>query len=251
VLDSDTARSTPVVLVNETLARQQWPGEDPLGRRIRFDDDEPWRTVVGVVGDIRHLGPGVPPRPEVYQPAAQRSFPFMAFVVRTAADPYAAVPTIRRAAAELDPALPLSNVKTMDEHVARALARPRFISTLVTAFGALALTLAVIGIYGVMSWSVSERRREFAIRLALGVRGPVLLGLVLRKAMGLALAGILVGLAGAWLATGALTGLLFGVQPTDPGAFAATGAIIAVVALAASYIPARRAILVDPVALLR
>src|SRR5204863_1248639 len=91
VRDSDTRTSTRVVLVNETLARQQWPGDDPIGRRVRFDDEEVWMTVVGVVGDIRHLGPAVPPRPELYQPSSQRSFPFMAFVVRTAADPYAAV----------------------------------------------------------------------------------------------------------------------------------------------------------------
>lgn len=251
VSDSDTRGSAPVALVNESLARQQWPGEDAIGRRIRFDDDGTWLTIVGVVGDIRHLGPGVPPRPELYQPSTQRSFPFMAFVVRTVGDPYAAVATIRRAAAELDPALPLANVNTMDEHIARALARPRFVSTLVTSFGLLALMLAVIGIYGVMSWSVSERRREFAIRLALGVRAPVLLGVVLRKALLLAALGISAGLVGAWMATSPLRGLLFGVGPTDPAAFVVPVALIVLVALAACYVPARRAIRVDPVTLLR
>jgi ABC-type antimicrobial peptide transport system permease subunit len=169
-------------------------------------------TVVGVVGDIRHLGPAVPPRPEIYQAASQRSFSFMAFVVRTAGDPYAAVPTIRRAAAELDPSLPLANVKTMDDHIARALARPRFVSSLVTAFGALALTLALVGIYGMMSWAVSERRREFAIRVALGVRGSVLLALVLREGAWLALAGTVIGVVAARAAAGVLTGLLYGVH---------------------------------------
>jgi putative ABC transport system permease protein len=252
VTASDLRTSTPVALVNESLARQQWPGEDPIGRRIRFDDnDSPWMTVVGVVADIRHLGPAVPPRPELYQPSAQRSFPFMAFVVRTAGDPYALVPTIRRAVAELDPALPLANVKTMDAHVARVLARPRFVSTLVTAFGALAVTLAIVGIYGVMAWSVSERRREFAIKIALGVRGPVLLASVLRKAMLLAAAGIVIGLSGAFAATGILEGLLFGVRATDASTFAATGAALALVALAACYVPARRALGADPVRLLR
>jgi predicted permease len=251
VRDSDTRTSQQVVLVNEALARQQWPGEDPIGRRVRFDDDDVWRTIVGVVGDIRHLGPGTPPRPELYQPSPQRSFSFMAFVVRTAGDPYAAVPAIRRAVAEIDPMLPLANVKTMDDHVARAIARPRFVSTLVTAFGALALTLAIVGIYGVMSWSVSERQREFAIRLALGVRGPALLRLVLRKAMLLAAAGIALGLLGARAATGILNGLLFGVQPTDAAAYAAAAAGVALIALAACYIPARRALGADPVTLLR
>jgi len=248
---SDTRTSTPVAMVNETLAREQWPGEDPVGRRIRMSSEEPWLIIVGVTANIRHLGPGVPPRPEIYQSATQRSFPFMAFVVRTAGDPYAAVPTIRRAAAELDPALPLANVKTMDDHIARAVARPRFVSTLVTAFGALALALAIIGIYGVMSWSVSERSREFAIRLALGVRGGVLLGLVLRKAASLALAGIAIGLAAARATTGVLSSLLFGVQATDASAFTLAAAVIAGVALAAAYLPARRALRVNPVTLLR
>jgi len=251
VRDADAHGAALVVLVNQTLAREQWPGEDPVGRRVSFDDEGTWMTVVGVVGDIRHLGPAVPPRPEIYQPASQRSFPFMAFVVRTAGDPYAAVPTIRRAVAELDPALPLANVKTMDDHIATALARPRFLSTLVTAFGALALALAVIGIYGVMSWSVSERRREFAIRMALGVRAPALLASVLRKALLLAAAGVVLGLVGARIAAGLLTGFLFGVQATDAAAFIAAALALAAIALAACYIPARRAVRVDPVALLR
>jgi putative ABC transport system permease protein len=251
VRDSDTRTSPRVALVNETLARQQWPGEDPIGRRVRFDDEDAWMTVVGVVGDIRHLGPAVPPRPELYQPSSQRSLPFMAFVVRTSGDPHAAVPALRRAAAELDPALPLANVKTMDEHIARALARPRFVSTLVTAFGALALTLAIVGIYGVMAWSVAERMREFAIRLALGVGGPALVRSVLGKALALAGAGILAGLAGARAATGVLSGMLYGIAATDGVTFAATAAAVALVALAACYVPARRAVRADPITLLR
>ena len=248
---SDTRTSPRVVLVNETLARQHWPGADPIGRRIRFDDEGAWMTVVGVVGDIRHLGPAVPPRPELYQPSSQRSFPFMAFVVRTAGDPYAMVPTLRRAAAELDSSLPLANVKTMEEHIARALARPRFLSTLVTAFGALALTLAIVGIYGVMAWSVSERMREFAIRVALGERGRALVRSVLGRAMVLAAAGIGAGLLGARAATAVLDGLLFGIQPTDGLTFAAAAGVVALVALAASLVPARRALRADPITLLR
>jgi ABC-type antimicrobial peptide transport system permease subunit len=175
----------------------------------------------------------------------------MAFVVRTAGDPYAAVPTLRRAAAELDPSLPLANVKTMDEHIARALARPRFVSTLVTAFGALALALAIVGIYGVMSWSVAERMREFAIRLALGVRGPALVRAVLGKALLLAAAGIAAGLIGARAATGVLTGMLYGIQATDAASFAGSACAVVLVALAACVIPARRALRADPITLLR
>jgi putative ABC transport system permease protein len=248
---SDTRESEAVVVINETLAREAFPGEDALGRRMQFGGAATWMRVVGIVGDIRHLGPSTPPRPEYYQPDSQRSFPFMAFVVRTEGDPYAFVPAIRRAVAELDPALPLAGLRTMDEHLARALAKPRFFSTLIGAFGALAVSLALIGIYAMMAWSVSERRQEFAIRIALGADARVLLAMVLQKAALLAGAGVLGGLVLARLATGVLTGLLYGVRPTDPSAFAVTAIGVAVVALAACYIPARRAMRVDPVSALR
>jgi putative ABC transport system permease protein len=248
---SDTRQSEPIVLVNEALARQAWPGQDPLGRRLRMDERQPWSRVVGVVGDIRHLGPSVPPRPEIYQADSQNSFPFMAFVVRTSGEPYATVPSLRRAVAELDPNLPLAGLGTMDEHVERALSKPKFFSTLVTAFGLLAVMLALIGIYAMMAWSVTERQREFAIRVALGARGSTLTAMVLRRALVLAAIGIAGGLLGARAATGVLTGLLYGVRPTDPSAFALTGVLVAIVSLAACYVPVRRAIRVDPVSLLR
>jgi ABC-type antimicrobial peptide transport system permease subunit len=163
----------------------------------------------------------------------------------------AVAPSLRRAVAELDPALPLGGLKTMDEHLQRSLAKPRFFSTLVTAFGALAVTLALVGIYAMMAWSVSERRQEFAIRLALGARGSVLVRMVLGRALVLAAAGIAAGLAAAWTATGVLAGMLYGIEPTDPSAFALTAFVVAAVALAACYVPARRALHVDPVSLLR
>ena len=239
------------MLVNDTFARREWFGADPIGRRVRFDDANQWMTVVGVVGDIRHLGPSVPPRPELYQAVPQRSFPFMAFVVRTAGDPYAALPSIRRAIGQLDPAMPLAHTRTMDEHIAHALSRPRFLSVLVTAFGAVAVVLAVIGIYGMMAWSVSQRKHEIAIRLALGAKNDAVIGLVLRKGVILTVAGICAGLLAARAATGVLTGLLFGVEPTDLSVFALTAVLIAIIALAACYVPVRRAIRVDPVTLLR
>lgn len=252
VRSSDTRDGEPIVLVNEQLAQEIWPGQDPIGKRLKFDPaDAAWTRVVGLVGDIRHLGPSTPPRAELYLPDSQRSFPFMAFVVRTDSDPRALVPSLRRAAAELDPTLPLSGLKTMDEHLQRSLSKPRFFSTLVTAFGALAVTLALIGIYAMMAWSVSERRQEFAIRLALGARGSGLMAMVLRKALILAGVGIVAGLAGARAATGMLEGLLFGIQPTDPTAFFVTAIVVAAVAVIACGIPARRALSVDPVSLLR
>jgi predicted permease len=252
VRSSDTREAAPVVLINEQLAREAWPGQDPIGKGIKLDPaDAAWTRVIGVVGDIRHLGPTAPPRPEVYQPDSQRSFPFMAFVVRTEGDPSAVAPSLRRAAAELDPALPLGGLKTMDEHLRRSLSKPKFFSTLVTVFGMLAVTLALIGIYAMMAWSVSERRQEFAIRLALGARSSAVVGMVVRQALILAAVGITAGLLGAWAAGGVLKGLLFGVQPTDPSAFALTALIVGGVALAACYAPVRRAIRVDPVSLLR
>jgi predicted permease len=252
VRSSDTREAQPVVVINEQFAREVWPGQDPIGKGLKFDPAATaWTRVVGVVGDIRHLGPATPPRAEVYQPGSQRSFPFMVFVVRTEGDPAGVVASLRRAVAELDPALPLGGLKTMDEHLRRSLSKPRFFSTLVTAFGVLAVTLALIGIYAMMAWSVSERRREFAIRLALGARNPALVGMVVRQALILAAVGIAAGLVAARAATGVLTGLLFGVQPTDPAACALTAAIVAAVALAACYVPVRRAIRVDPVTLLR
>ena len=248
---ADTRDGEPVIVINETLAREAFPNEDALGRRVRFGPSNPWMRVVGIVGDIRHLGPATPPRAESYQPASQYSFPFMAFVVRTDADPAAVVPSLRRAAAELDPALPLGGLKTMEEHVARSLSKPRFLTTLVGAFGALAVTLALVGIYAMMTWSVSERRQEFAIRTALGARATALSRMVLGKALVLSGVGIALGLAAAWLATGILSGLLFGIAPHDPAAFMLTPLVVALVALAACYVPVRRAIRVDPVTLLR
>jgi putative ABC transport system permease protein len=248
---TDTQRSEPVVLINEQLAREAWPNQDPVGKRLRFISDTEWTRVIGIVGDIRHLGPSSAPRPEVYQPDSQRSFPFMAFVVRTGSDPMAVAPSVRRAVAELDPTLPLGGLRTMEQHLQRSLSKPRFFSTMVTAFGGLAVALALVGIYAMMAWSVSERRQEFAIRLALGARGSVLVRMILGKALVVAAVGIVAGLVAAWAATGVLAGMLHGIQPTDPSAFALTAFVVAIIALAACYVPARRALRVDPVGLLR
>ena len=238
---SDGPDARLVILVNQTLARRQWPGENPIGRRVRFGTDSPWLTIVGVTADIRHLGPAVPPRPEIYRPASQRSFPFMAFVVRTTGDPYAMVPLVRHAVAELDPTLAIANVKTMDDHIAHALARPRFVSTLIGGFSVVALILALIGVYGVMAWSVAQQRREIAIRVALGAATGTVLTLVLRKAAVLAAAGIGAGLLLTPLATRPIGALLFGVAPGDPYSIGTAAIALAVVTVVAALIPAVRA----------
>jgi putative ABC transport system permease protein len=248
---ADTRDGALVALVNETLAREQWPGEDPIGRRLRFDDNDAWMTIVGVVGDIRHLGPAQPPRPEIYQSVTQRSFPFIALVVRTEQDPYAAVPSIRQAVASLDPDLPLSRVRSMDDHVAHSLSRPRFLSTLVASFGGLAVVLALVGIYGMMAWSVTQRRQEIAIRMALGASRGRMIAMVLTRAVTLAAIGIAVGLAVAPLATRSLRGLLYGITSTDPLAFASTAAALVAVAVLSALVPAIRASRIEPAAATR
>jgi putative ABC transport system permease protein len=249
--DADSAEAPHVVAVNETLARQAWPGIDPVGRRMRTESDGPWLTVVALVNDMRHRGPLVPPRPEFYQPLAQRPFSSMAFVVRTAGDPRKLVSSIRREVASLDPALPLSKVATMDEHVERALSSPRFMSTLIAAFGVLALALAIVGIYGVMSYAVTERTRELAIRSALGARRADVLALVVGKALALSGAGVAAGVLASVLLSRTLSGLLFGVGPIDLATFAGASVLLLVVAVLAAAVPAARAMRIDGSQVLR
>lgn len=251
-LPGDTREAPPVVMVNQTFARQQWPDADPVGKRMRIGRaDGDWMTVIGVVGDIRHLGPATPPRPEFYQPHSQRSFPFMAFVVRTAGPPQRTVPAIRGVVTGLDAGQPISGVNTMDEHIARALARPRILSALVASFGALALVLAVVGIYGVMSYAVTQRTREIAIRTALGATARAVVHMVLVKAALLSTAGITAGLILAILSSRALSGLLFGVTPTDAPTYAIVALLLTGVAVIAAAIPARRAARIDGAQVLR
>jgi putative ABC transport system permease protein len=251
--DSDTREAPPVVMVNETLARQQWPGQDPIGRRLRIvsNPSDPWMTVVGLVADIRHLGPATPPRPEFYQPFTANSFSFMAFVLRTNVEPLSVVPSIRTAIMGLDPTQPISGVQTMEEHLANSLSRPKFMSTLTASFGALALMLSVIGIYGVMTYSVTQRTRELAVRIALGADRRDVMGLVLSKTLRLAIAGVVVGVLAAVGLTRVLSGQLFGVEATDPVTFGAGAILLVVVALLAGAVPALKATRIDGARVLR
>jgi putative ABC transport system permease protein len=249
--ESDTPDAMPVVLVNETFARQHWPGEAAVGRRIRLGGAGNWLTVVGIVSDIRHLGPATPPRPEFYQPYSQRSFASMAFVVRTSGSPTALVPSIRAAVTGLDRAQPISGVSTMEEHLGRALSRPRFMSTLIASFGFLALVLSTVGVYGVMAFSVAQRTREIAIRTALGATGRDVLRLVLGKAILLAAAGVAAGIATSVALSGVLRGLLYGVTAADPGTYAVVVGILGAVAVLAAAVPAWRATRIPGAAVLR
>jgi putative ABC transport system permease protein len=248
---ADVRDSAPVVLINQTLAQREWPGQDPIGQHMRSGTDGPWMAIIGVVGDIRHMGPATPPRPEFYQPHTQRSFSFMAFVVRTRHDPASVVSSIRSEIMQLDPGQPISNVATMDEHVDRALSRPRFMSTLIGVFGALALGLSIVGVYGVMAYSVTQRTREIAIRIALGARTGTVIGMILSKAARLTTIGLAIGVTGAIALSRVLSGLLFGVHPSDVPTFLVASLLLGTAALAAGAIPAIRATRIDSIEVLK
>lgn len=249
----DTPGAPGVVVVNQRLATQAWPGLDPVGRRLRLGGEPgaPLLTVVGVVSDMRHRGPAVPPRPEVYQPLAQRPFASMAVIVRTTGDPGSIVPLVRREVADMNPALAISHVASMEEHVSRALSRPRFMSALTAIFGVLAVTLAVVGVYGVISRSVAERTREIAIRMAVGASGRRVIAMITLEAAALAGAGVAVGLPAAWAAARLMADQLFGVQPGDALTYLGSAAVLMIVALTAAMVPAFRAARIDGATMLR
>jgi predicted permease len=248
----DHADAPRTVIVNETLARLAWPGQDPLGRRLRpGGGDSPWWTVVGVVKDMRRGDVTRQVRPEVYVSSLQTTPRTQTLVVRTSGDPAALLPAIRRELQALDPQLPLFRAGTLDAEVSETLTQPRFQTMLLAGFAVIALLLATIGIYGVTSHAVSQRRQEVGIRMALGARAADVLGLMLRQHMIPALLGIAIGLGGALALSRYLATLLYGVRATDPLTFALVALVLLAVALAACWVPARRAARVDPLVALR
>lgn len=255
---TDRASTLPVVVINETMAALFWPGETAVGKRVRTTNtDVPWFTIVGVVRDVRHNGLVDTPSPTVYFPLEQvpltRTFTptTMSFAVSTAASPVAVVGAAREAVGSLDRSLPVATVSTMDDVVSDALAQPRFTTTLLAVFAAVALVLAIIGIYGLLSYTVSQQRREIGIRMALGATTTFVLSLVVWKGMRLALYGLAAGVIASLFMTRLLERLLFEVRPLDPVTFVFVPALFTVVALAATYIPARRATGVEPMLVLR
>jgi putative ABC transport system permease protein len=254
----DTAASTPVVVVNESLARQYLSGARPaIGTKLQMFGPAAME-VVGVVGDVRHTGLDADPQPEAY--VAFNQVPDGArvgrpgatsIVLRTAGDPLKAVPFLRQTVLEIDPEVPLDNVMTMEARLAASVAGPRFYALLLGLFAVLALVLAAVGIYGVLSYNVSQRSREIGVRMALGAEGRDILRLVLRQGLLLTLVGIVIGLAGALGTARFLKTLLFGITTTDPLTYVAMSALLVTVAALACWIPARRAIRVDPMTALR
>jgi putative ABC transport system permease protein len=250
----DVHGSPDVVIINQTMAHTFWPGQDPLGRRIRPGFTDPWCTIIGVVDDVKNAGLDRPTGTEIYLPYGQAQGSGarnMYAILRAKGDPRSLSGAVRQEISAIDPALPLSQIRLMDDVMSAAQSRPRFLTLLLALFSCVALAIATIGIYGVISYSVERRSKEFGLRMALGAQPSDVLSLVMKQGAGLALVGVVVGLIAAFALTRLMTTLLFGVTATDPATFAVVTALLTVVALAASYIPARRATKVDPIVTLR
>jgi putative ABC transport system permease protein len=248
----------PVVVINETFARELFPGEDPVGQRIAYDkhaaahpDSASWHEIVGVVGDERQLSPAQPTKAEVVEPRDEEWGRTMWYVIRTSADVGQTAATARSVLHEMDPLVPLGTVRSMREVWRASMAQQEFILELLGVFGVMALLLSAVGVYGVTSQAARKRTQEIGIRMALGAGGGDVVGLMLRQGLTVVAVGLAVGLLAALLATRAMAGFLYGVAPTDPATLASVVALLAAVAAAACYIPARRATSVDPVTSLR
>jgi putative ABC transport system permease protein len=240
------------VVINQTMAAKHWPGEDPIDRRIQlFGPKGPMATIVGVSGDTRQAAPDQPPREEMFLSSQRFPGQEMAFLVRTEGDPAGLGPAVTRAIRQVDPAQPVFGVMPMEKVIANASAERRFSLLLLTLFAGLALLLSAIGIYGVMSYNTTQRRHEIGIRMALGAGSGEVLGLVVGQGMRLVGLGLLLGLTGAWALSRVLTSQLYDVSARDPFTYLTVAALLGAVALAALYVPARRAVRLDPMTSLR
>jgi putative ABC transport system permease protein len=251
---SDTASSAQVIVINETLAKSLWPGEDAVGKRLKQgwpEDKSPWKEVVGVVADVKLNGLTVDTPNEVYMPATQESSNYMNLVVRSAIAPEAIVRGIEAAVRGLNRDLPLYQTRTMDQVLGESIAQQRMSVIVFAVFAVVALTLASLGLYGVVAHGVTERTHEIGVRMALGANAGDVLGMVIRQGLTTAVAGVALGVGAALALSSAIQGLLFGVSPTDPVTFAAVVAALLTVALLACYLPGRRATRVDPSTALR
>jgi predicted permease len=264
ITDNDDVHAPGVVIINERAAREYWPGEDPLGKRITFDDDKQnpptWLTVIGVAKNAKQGDWASDPYPEAYLAALQnREFlgtpgshmAYITLVVRTGGDPAELAPAVKKTVWQFDRNLPISEVLTMDRVVADANAQPRFEMLLLGVFAAVALLLAAVGIYGVMSYAVSRRAHEIGIRISLGAGRADVLRMVVRQGMVQALAGTAAGVAGALLLSQLMAKMLYGVRPTDPVTFAGVTIVLGVAALLATCVPARQATRIEPIVALR
>ena len=250
--DNETAPQ--VVIINESLARRHFNGEDPVGKRLKagsLQDEAPWATIVGVVKDLKHSGLDADVRPQLYFPYPQKLWGRLVIVARSATDAASLFGAMREAVWAVDKDQPITSLRTMTDYLNDSVSQQRFNAILLAAFAVLALILAAVGIYGVMSYSVTQRTHELGIRMALGAKQRDVFRLVVMEGMKLALAGVALGLVGAFAATRLMASLLFGISATDPLTFTLISLILAGVALAACFVPARRATRVDPMVALR
>ena len=245
---TDRKGTHDVVIISESAAKKYFPGEDPIGRTVRIHED---RTVVGVVGDVHQLSLESEPIPEAYVPMAQARVLGGLLVIRTSGKPYDVLPAVKSAVFAVLPDVPLRNVTTMDELVARRLAQRKLSMLLLGLFGLLGLVIAAVGVYGVMAHLVAQRTREIGVRMALGATRAKIVGMVLRNACMLVTTGLVIGGVSGWYLSAVSEAFLFRLEPTDPRAFAAAVGSLSVAALVASAIPARRAASVDPMVALR
>lgn len=250
--ETDTAEAQGVAIINDAFARRYFASEDPIGRRIRPRGDEnDWLTIIGVVGSVRQIGLAEEPRAEMFLSYLQSPVPFMNVVIRTNADPMNLIAAVRREVWAVNPNQPVANVSTMNELVANSVARTRFNTLLLQLFAAVALALAIVGLYGVMAYSVAQRTHEIGLRMALGAQGRDVLKMVVKQGMILVLIGIAIGLAAAFALTRLMATLLYGVSATDPVTFIGIALLLIAAAFVACYIPARRATKIDPMVALR
>jgi putative ABC transport system permease protein len=250
--NQDDQKSQRVVIVNEAVVRQLFPGEEPIGKRLMIFDakDKPYE-IVGVVANIRNWGLSEKPMPEFYLSYQQAAPPFLGLAVRTKGDPLRLTEEIRRAVAAVDPDQPLYNVVTMEQALSDSISKERFAMFMLGLFAAMAFILAIVGIYGVMSYSVTQRTHEIGVRVALGAKGPDVVKMIVRQGIVLIAIGITIGLASSFALTRVLASLLYGVKPADPAVFSVAALLLGLVALFACYVPARRASRVNPIDALR
>jgi putative ABC transport system permease protein len=251
--EQDTKDSPRVCVINDITARMLFPNGDPIGKFVtNFGPDSENLQIVGVIGNLRHLALDTAARPELYQPLGQGKWPRMFVAVRVlAGNPLALLPSVQNAVWSIDRTVALGSVRTMEDTIARSLLKRKFTMTLLTIFAGIAVALASIGLYGVMSYSVAQRTREIGIRIALGAQRNDVLHLVLRQGMLLTGAGLLLGLLGSLGLTRLISSLLFGISATDLSTFGMVSLLLLVVALLACWLPARRATGVDPIVALR
>jgi predicted permease len=250
----DRSGSLPVAIVNEAMARRYWPGSDPIGRTMRLKEDQRWMAVIGVVPDISHMGLRADEGPVVYVPYAQKTQDWLAWttlLMRTAGEPMDLALAVRNAIRGLDKNQPVAEIGTLEETLTRSFAIPRFTTFVIGVISGLALLIAVVGVYGLLSYTVAQRIPELGIRLTLGASPRQVSWLLLRQAMARVLVGVTCGLLGAWWLARWMESLLFGVRPHDPATFSGVAAVLVLASLAAVLGPARRAMRIDPSTALR